>query len=81
MPTMELTNLSFFISVMKSPSRWRTLADMKPNKGTTDEYATFEKALKNVLAVSHSELKAKIDAEKRKRTKRLSLARASKPKA
>jgi hypothetical protein len=42
----------------------------KPSgKNATGEYATFETALKKVLSVPHSELKSKLDAEKRKRTK------------
>jgi hypothetical protein len=32
-----------------------------------DEYATFERALKKVLSVPHSKIKAKITGEKRKR--------------
>jgi len=38
-------------------------------KNATGEYATFESALKKVLSVPHSELKSKLDAEKRKRVK------------
>jgi hypothetical protein len=50
----------------------------KPSaKNETGEYALFEDALKKVLSVSHSELKAKIDAGKRKRTKRSSASRAA----
>jgi hypothetical protein len=42
----------------------------KPSaKHDAGEYATFETALKKVLSVPHSELKSKLDAEKRKRTK------------
>jgi len=42
----------------------------KPSaKNATGEYATFHNALKKVLSVSHSEIKSKLDAEKRKRTK------------
>jgi hypothetical protein len=47
-----------------------------------NEYATFETALKKVLSVPHSELKAHLDAEKRARkrqTKRTSV-RASRAK-
>jgi hypothetical protein len=48
----------------------------KPSgKNATGEYALFEDALKKVLSFSHSELKAKIDARKRKRTKRSSASR------
>jgi hypothetical protein len=50
----------------------------KPSaKNETSEYATFENALKSVLSVSHSQLKTKLDAEKRKRTKKPSASRAS----
>jgi hypothetical protein len=38
-------------------------------KNASGEYATFENALKAVLSVSHSRIKHKIDAEKRRRTK------------
>jgi hypothetical protein len=41
-------------------------------KNDKGEYATFESALKSVLSVSHSELKSKIDAAKRKRVKKSS---------
>jgi hypothetical protein len=50
---------------------------MKQSKTQLDEYATFETALKKVLSVSPSELKAKIEAKKRKRPKRSSAPRAS----
>jgi hypothetical protein len=43
----------------------------KPSaKNETDEYATFETALRKVLSVPHSALKAHLDAEKRARTQR-----------
>jgi hypothetical protein len=49
----------------------------KPSaKNATGEYATFESALKKILSVPHSEIKAKLDAEKRKRVKS-SASRAS----
>jgi len=35
-----------------------------------NEYATFENALRKVLSVPHSTLKAKLDAEKRVRKQR-----------
>jgi hypothetical protein len=38
-------------------------------KNASGQYATFETALKKVLSVPHSELKSKLDAEKRKRAK------------
>jgi len=46
-------------------------------KNESGEYATFENALKKILSVPHSEIKAKLDAEKRKRAKRASASRAS----
>jgi hypothetical protein len=36
-----------------------------PAKNEQGEYATFENALKKVLSVPHSALKAQLDAEKR----------------
>jgi len=43
----------------------------KPSaKNETGEYATFEAALKKVLSVPHSALKAHLDAEKRVRRQR-----------
>jgi hypothetical protein len=41
-----------------------------PAKNPTGEYATFEIALKKVLSVPHSALKAQLDAEKRARKQR-----------
>ncbi len=53
----------------------------KPSaKNAAGEYANFESALKQVLSVPHSELKAKLDAEKRakqRKSKRASSSRAS----
>jgi hypothetical protein len=40
------------------------------SKSETGEYATFETALKKVLSVPHSALKAHLDAEKRARKRR-----------
>jgi hypothetical protein len=43
----------------------------KPSaKNESGEYATFETALKKVLSVPHSALKAQLDAEKRVRKQR-----------
>jgi hypothetical protein len=42
-----------------------------------DEYAAFENALKKVLTVSHSQMKAKLDAEKRKKSRKSSASRAT----
>jgi hypothetical protein len=48
----------------------------KPSaKNATGEYAAFENALQKVLSISHSELKSKLDAEKRKKAKRSSASR------
>lgn len=47
--------------------------------GEPNEYETFSTALKKVLSVPHSTMKAKLDAEKRTRTKKSSVARASRP--
>jgi hypothetical protein len=45
----------------------------KPSaKNATGEYAAFEDALKKVLSVPHSDIKSKLDAEKRKRIKKSS---------
>ena len=42
----------------------------KPSaKNESGEYAAFSSALKKVLSVPHSEIKAKIDSAKRKRVK------------
>lgn len=43
-------------------------------KNESDEYATFETALKKVLSVPHAKIKSKLDAEKRKRAKKKSSA-------
>jgi len=49
----------------------------KPSaKNATGEYAAFEGALKQILSVPHSEIKSKLDAEKRKKAKRPSASRA-----
>jgi hypothetical protein len=43
----------------------------KPSaKNESGEYATFEAALKKVLSVPRSELKAKLDAERREKKQR-----------
>jgi hypothetical protein len=39
-------------------------------KNESGEYAAFEGALKQILSVSHSELKSKLKTEKRKRSKK-----------
>lgn len=44
---------------------------MKPTKPTpSNEFAAFNEALKKVLSVPHSALKAQLDAEKRVRKQR-----------
>jgi len=47
-----------------------------PSRNESGEYAAFEGALKKILSVPHSEIKSKLDAEKRKKTKRSSASRA-----
>jgi hypothetical protein len=50
----------------------------KPSaKNETGEYATFEEALKKVLSVPRSEMKSKLNAEKRKKARRSSVSRVS----
>ena len=46
-------------------------------KNESGEYAAFEGALKKILSVPHSEIKSKLDAEKRKRIKRASASRVA----
>jgi hypothetical protein len=46
-------------------------------KNESGEYTAFEAALKKVLSVPHSKMKSKIDAKKRKRSKRASVSRVS----
>jgi hypothetical protein len=46
-------------------------------KNGSGEYANFEAALKTVLSVPHTELKNKINAEKRKRVKKSSASRVA----
>jgi len=49
----------------------------KPSaKNETGEYAAFEGALKKILSVPHSEIKSKLNAEKRKKARRSSASRA-----
>lgn len=49
----------------------------RPAKNANGEYATFVTALKKVLSVSHSDIKAQIKLAKRKRqSKRSSASRA-----
>jgi hypothetical protein len=38
---------------------------MKQSKPKPNQYSTFEDALKKVLTVSHAEMKAKLEAEKK----------------
>ena len=42
-----------------------------------DEYSSFETALKKVLSVPRSKMKSKLDAKKRKRSKRASVSHVS----
>lgn len=48
----------------------KSMRSVPSGKNEQSEYATFEGALKKVLSVPHSELKAKLDAEKRVRQQR-----------
>ena len=41
----------------------------RSGKNESGEYAAFHNALKKILSVPHSEIKSKLDAEKRKRAK------------
>jgi hypothetical protein len=55
---------------------------LKPSaKNDSGEYETFETALKKILSVPRSQMKSKLDAEKRKRIKKSSASRASDSKA
>jgi predicted Co/Zn/Cd cation transporter (cation efflux family) len=55
----------------------------KAKPKTSNEYATFENALRKVLQVSHSEMQARIEAAKQERKQRRKLAsdRASRAKS
>lgn len=58
------------------------MAHSKPSaKNATSEYATFENALKKVLSVSHATIRAELEAEKRKKTKRSSVSHAANAKS
>ena len=52
-------------------------------KNVTGDFDRFTGFMKRLVAVPHSEIKAKLDAEKRakKRTPKASASRASRPKA
>ncbi|HWZ46257.1 MAG TPA: hypothetical protein VNW97_22485 [Candidatus Saccharimonadales bacterium] len=50
---------------------------MKRDSSTSPEYQRFEDLLKTVLAVPHSEIKRKLDAEKKAKAQRKK--RAKKP--
>ena len=43
---------------------------MKSNPKTSDEYQNFENLLRRVVQVPHSEIKAKLDEEKRTKKKK-----------
>jgi hypothetical protein len=49
----------------------------RSGKNESGDYAAFEGALKKILSVPHSEMKSKIDAEKRKRFKKSSASHAA----
>jgi hypothetical protein len=54
------------------------MARPKPSaKNEPGSYSNFESALKKVLSVPRSELKAKLDAEKRRKPVRTSASRVS----
>jgi hypothetical protein len=60
--------LDFWAKVDHIPFCEGIMAHPKPSaKNETGEYATFETALKKVLSVPRSTMKAKLDAEKRAR--------------
>ncbi len=69
---MQTNWVDFWRTTLHTPS----VVPQKPTRSTASakndasEYATFEGALKKVLSVPHSELKAKLDAEKRVRQQR-----------
>ncbi|PYP93011.1 MAG: hypothetical protein DMG65_02235 [Candidatus Angelobacter sp. Gp1-AA117] len=55
---------------------------MKSNPKTSDEYTAFENLLRQVVSVPHSEIKAKLEAERaakkrKKRAKTSPVSRAS----
>jgi hypothetical protein len=54
-----------------------TMRQKHSGKNGSGEYANFEAALKTVLSVPHTELKNKINAEKRKRVKKSSASRVA----
>jgi hypothetical protein len=57
---------------LNSPFSALSLYDegMKSSSKTSEEYAAFENLLKQVVSVPHSEIKAKLDAEKRAKKKK-----------
>jgi len=52
--------------------RQKRTRSVTSDKNETDEYATFAAALKKVVSVPRSEIKTKLDAEKRARKRRAS---------
>ena len=50
------------------------MARTKKQPGTPEEYAAFSNVLKQVLSVSHSELQARLEAEKKEKAARKSAA-------
>lgn len=46
-------------------------------KNETGDFGQFKNFMQRLMAVPHSEIKAKLDAEKRKRTSKTSASRAS----
>jgi len=67
-------------NILSAERHLKMVTRPKPSaKNETGEYANFENALKRVLTVPHSEMKAKLDAEKQARKQRVSV-RASRDK-
>ncbi len=57
---------------------WAYNSGMKSNPKTSGEYTAFENLLRRVVQVPHSEIKAKLEAEKRsKKEKRPKISDAS----
>jgi hypothetical protein len=52
-----------------------TIPQNKSDK--TDEYSKFEDSLKQILSVSHSEMKSRIESGKQKKSKRRHASRVS----
>jgi hypothetical protein len=54
---------------MERPTKTRKSHRSEPSgRNGRSEYATFESALRKVVSVPHSEIQAKLDAEKKRKT-------------